>query len=574
MIANPQFGTVVSESGSAYTWAENSHEFRLTPWYNDPVTDTSGEAIYIRDEETGRFWSPSPLPARGQNPYVARHGFGYSMFEYAEDGIATELCVYVATDAPVKFARLKIPNRSGRPRAALGHRLLGIGAGRAARQIADARGDRSSTRSAARSSPAIPTAPSSPTASPSSTAARPIRTVTGDRTEFLGRNGTPANPAAMRRVRLSGRVGAGLDPCAAMQVPRRLEDGQEQEIVFILGAAGSDDQARQLVQRFRGAANAYRALEGVWHYWSRTLGAVHVETPDPAVNFLANGWLLYQTLACRMWARTGFYQSGGAFGFRDQLQDAMALVHAEPRLAARASAARRRPPVPRGRRAALVASARRAAACARISPTIISGCPTRPAAMSPPPAIPACSTSACRSCGPRPLRPDEESNYDLPQISDDVGTLYEHCVRAIDHGLRFGSHGLPLMGCGDWNDGMNLVGQQGKGESVWLAFFLYDVLTQFAELARRRGDAATADRYTHRGRPAARQHRRARLGRRMVSPRLLRRRHAARLGHQPRMPDRFPPAKLVGPLRRRHANGRMARRWKASTAAWSAATPG
>ena len=186
-----------------------------------------------------------------------------------------------------------------------------------------------------------------------------IRTVTGDRTEFLGRNGTPANPAALRRVRLSGRVGAGLDPCAAMQVPTSLEDGQEKEIVFILGAAGSEEQARQLVQRFRGAANAYRALEGVWHYWSRTLGAVYVETPDPAVNFLANGWLVYQTLACRMWARTGFYQSGGAFGFRDQLQDAMALVHAEPGSAARASAPRRRPPVPRGRRAALVASARR-----------------------------------------------------------------------------------------------------------------------------------------------------------------------------------------------------------------------
>ena len=331
VIANPQFGTVVSESGSAYTWAENSHEFRLTPWYNDPVTDTSGEALYIRDEETGRFWSPSPLPARGQNPYVARHGFGYSMFEYAEDGIVTELSVYVATDAPVKFARLKITNRSGRPRelSVTGYWELVLGELR----------DKSLMHVVTELDPICgalfarnPYSPEFADRVVFVDGSETIRTMTGDRTEFLGRNGTPANPAAMRRVRLSGRVGAGLDPCAAMQVPTSLEDGQEKEIVFILGAAGSEEQARQLVQRFRGAANAYRALEGVWHYWSRTLGAVYVETPDPAVNFLANGWLIYQTLACRMWARTGFYQSGGAFGFRDQLQDAMALVHAEPGL--------------------------------------------------------------------------------------------------------------------------------------------------------------------------------------------------------------------------------------------------
>ena len=280
-----------------------------------------------------------------------------------------------------------------------------------------------------------------------------------------------------------------------MQVPTSLEDGQEKDIVFILGAAGSEGQARQLVQRFRGAANAYRALEGVWHYWSRTLGAVNFETPDPAVNFLANGWLVYQTLACRMWARTGFYQSGGAFGFRDQLQDAMALVHAEPSLLRehllRAAGRQFRegdvqhwwhPPAGRGVRT-------------HFSDDFLW--------------LP---YATCRYVGTigdtgvldervpflraRTLRPDEEANYDLPHISDDVGTLYEHCIRAIDNGLRFGAHGLPLMGCGDWNDGMNLVGQHGQGESVWLAFFLYDVLMQFAELARQREDLNTADRYT------------------------------------------------------------------------------
>jgi cellobiose phosphorylase len=494
VIANPQFGTVVSESGCVYTWAENSHEYRLTPWYNDPVTDVSGEAIYLRDEETGRFWSPSPLPARGQNPYVARHGFGYSMFEYVEDGIVSEFSVYVATDAPVKFARLKITNRSGRQRelSVTGYWELVLGELR----------DRSLMHVVTELDPVCgalfarnPYSPEFADRVVFVDASETNRTFTGDRTEFLGRNGTPANPAAMRRVRLSGRVGAGLDPCAAMQVSTSLEDGQEKEIVFILGAAGSEEQARQLVQRFRGAANAYRALEGVWHYWSRTLGAVYVETPDPAVNFLANGWLIYQTLACRMWGRTGFYQSGGAFGFRDQLQDAMALVHAEPGLLRehllRAAGRQFRegdvqhwwhPPVGRGVRTHFSDDYLWLpfATCRYVTTTGDIGV----------------LEERVPFLRARPLRPDEEANYDLPQVSDDVGTLYEHCVRAIDNGLRFGAHGLPLMGCGDWNDGMNLVGQHGKGESVWLAFFLYDVLMHFVKLAHRRGDVHTVDKFT------------------------------------------------------------------------------
>ena len=494
VIANSQFGTVISESGCAYTWAENSHEFRLTPWYNDPVTDVSGEALYIRDEETGQFWSPSPLPARGQNAYVARHGFGYSMFEYAEDGIVTELSIFVATDAPVKFVRLKITNRSGRQRelSVTGYWELVLGELR----------DRSLMHVVTELDPVCgalfarnPYSNEFADRVVFVDASESIRTFTADRTEFLGRNGTLANPAAMRRVRLSGRVGAGLDPCAAMQVPASLEEGQEKEIVFLLGAAGSEEEARQLVHRFRGAANAYTALEGVWHYWSRTLGPVHVETPDLALNFLANGWLIYQTLACRMWARTGFYQSGGAFGFRDQLQDAMALVHAEPGLLRehllRAAGRQFRegdvqhwwhPPVGRGVRTHFSDDFLWLpyAACRYVTTTGDTGVLDE-------------RVPFLRS---RILRPDEESNYDLPQISDDVGTLYEHCVRAIDHGLRFGSHGLPLMGCGDWNDGMNLVGQEGKGESVWLAFFLYDVLMQFVELARQRGDVKSVDKYT------------------------------------------------------------------------------
>jgi cellobiose phosphorylase len=494
VIANSQFGTVISESGSAYTWSENSHEFRLTPWFDDPVSDGSGEAFYIRDEETGRFWSPSALPARGGNAYLTRHGFGYSIFEYEDDGIVTELCIYVATDAPVKFAKLRITNRSGRARqlSITGYWEWVLGELR----------NRSLMHVITELDPAtgaLFTRNAYNTEFPGRVAfvdcSEPLRTITADRTEFLGRNGAPANPAALGRVRLSGRVGAGLDPCSAMQVQVGIESGQTKEIVFTLGVGANADQARQLVNRFRGLSNAHRALEGVWHYWSRTLGAAYFETPDPSVNFLANGWLMYQTLACRMWARTGFYQSGGAFGFRDQLQDAMALVHSEPGLFREhlLRAASRQfvegdvqhwwhPPVGRGVRTHFSDDYLWLpyAACRYVSTTGDTGVLEE-------------KTTFLTS---RLLRPDEESNYDLPG-NDGSATLYEHCIRAIDNGLRFGVHGLPLMGCGDWNDGMNLVGEHGKGESVWLAFFLFDVLTQFAELARNRGDSATAERYTH-----------------------------------------------------------------------------
>ena len=494
VIANPNFGTVVSEAGSAYTWSENSHEYRLTPWHNDPVTDVSGEALYLRDEESGQFWSPTPSPARGQNTYVVRHGFGYSIFDYTEEGLTTELSVYVATDAPVKFYKLKIANHSGRTRhvSVTGYWELVLGDARS-KSLMHVMTEIDPTSGAilARNvySPEFGDRVAFVNCSETN------RTVTGDRTEFLGRNGHPAHPSAMRRVRLSGRVGAGYDPCAAFQAPLTIEDGQERIMTFTLGAGRGMSDARTLAQRFRNVDSAHRAIEGVWDYWSRTLGVVYVETPDAAVNFLVNGWLVYQTLACRMWARSGFYQSGGAFGFRDQLQDAMALVHAQPHLLRehllRAAGRQFRegdvqhwwhPPVGRGVRTHFSDDYLwlPLAICRYVSTTGDTGVLDE--------MVPFLSARA--------LRDDEESNYDLPRVSDDVGSLYEHGVRALDHGLRFGEHGLPLMGCGDWNDGMNLVGQHGKGESVWLAFFLFQVLTQFAELATRRGDMARADQYT------------------------------------------------------------------------------
>ena len=491
VLANPNFGTVISESGLAYTWSENAHEFRLTPWANDAVSDNEGEAFYLRDERTGEYWSPTPLPSRGKGDYVSRHGFGYSVFEHTEGDIVSELWVYVALDAPIKFSVLKLRNHSGkarrlsatgyaewvlgdlRPRSAM-HVITEVdsatGALLARNPYSAEFGEQVAFFDAAWSGVSDVT-----------------RTVTGDRAEFIGRNGTFATPAAMNRVRLSGKLGAGLDACAAIQVTFELAAGQECEIIFTVGAGRDARDAGNRARRFRGSAAAREALQAVWQYWNHTLGAVNIETPDPSVNALGNGWLLYQTLACRIWARSGYYQSGGAFGFRDQLQDVMAIVHAEPGLVRQhllLCATRQfkegdvqhwwHPPLGRGVRTHcsddflwLVLATCRYVMCTgdygvleeRLS--FLEG---------------------------RPLSADEDSYYDLPRRSEETATLYEHCTRAVLHGLRRGEHGLPLMLSGDWNDGMNLVGEHGKGESVWLAFFLCEVLTQFAGIAQARAD--------------------------------------------------------------------------------------
>jgi cyclic beta-1,2-glucan synthetase len=496
VLANQYFGTVISEAGLAYTWSENAHQFRLTPWDNDPVSDAGGEAFFLRDEETGQFWSPTPLPCCGTAPYVTRHGFGYSIFEHAEEGIVSELTVYVDLDAPVKYAVLKVKNDSGRLRRvsatsyvewvlgelranSLMHVITEIDPASGALCARNAYNTEFPGRMAFLDVDEV-------------TRTQSV-TVSGDRTEFLGRNGTLKKPAAMFRSQLSNRVGAAMDPCAAIQVAFDLAEGQEREIVFRLGAGSDAEEARKLTHRFRGSAAAKSALEKVRQYWRHTLGAVQVETPDPAVNVLTNGWLVYQTLACRVWARSGFYQSGGAYGFRDQLQDVMALVHTEPRLARehllRCAAHQFRdgdvqhwwhPPLGRGVRTKCsddylwlpLATAR------YIETTGDTGV----------------LHETSNFLEGRPVGAEEDSYYDMPGRSDKRGSLYEHCASAILNGLHFGEHGLPLMGSGDWNDGMNLVGIHGKGESVWLGFFLYEVLNRFVGVARLHGDLALVER--------------------------------------------------------------------------------
>jgi cellobiose phosphorylase len=480
VLANPHFGTVVSESGLGYTWSENAHEFRLTPWANDAVGEASGEAFYLRDEESGAFWSPTPLPCGGPAPFVTRHGFGYSVFEHTEGGIRSELSVYVDLEAAVKFSVLKLANLSGRPRrlSATGYVewVLGDLRPKTAMHVVT-EVDPASGALHARNAYNSEFAERAAFFHVDDAARR----VSASRTEFLGRNGTLRNPAAMRRAQLSNKVGAGLDPCAALQVAFELALGEERQIVFTLGMAGARPAAPRT------------ALEKVHQYWERTLGAVQVETPDRSLDLLANGWLLYQTLACRLWARSGHYQSGGAFGFRDQLQDVMALIHAEPRLARshllRCAARQFRegdvqhwwhPPSGRGVRTHCSddylwlpwAASRYVLA-------------TGDAAV---------LDEAVHFLEGRAVNPADDSYYDLPARSAETASLYQHCVRAILRGLTFGERGLPLIGSGDWNDGMDQVGAKGKGESVWLGFFLHDVLERFAGLARSHGDTPFAER--------------------------------------------------------------------------------
>jgi cellobiose phosphorylase len=490
VIANRNFGTILSESGSSYTWAENAHEFRLTPWDNDPVTDSSGEAYYIRDEETGQFWSPMPLPVRGKSPYVTRHGFGYSVFEHSEDGIASETWVYVDLEATIKFVVLKIQNRSGRPRkfSATGYIEWVLGSQRPKSAMHIVSELDSNTGALIAKNPYNTEFQNQVAFFDVDDA---MYSFTTDRAEFLGRNGTVRNPDGIHRVRLSGKTGAGLDPCASIQVPFELDNDQEREIIFRIGTGKGIQNTIGTIRHFRGSEAALRSLEKIHAFWQSTLGSVQIETPDRALNILANGWLIYQVLSCRLWGRTGFYQSGGAFGFRDQLQDVLALLHIDPQLAQQQillAASRQfsegdvqhwwHPPLGRGVRTQCSDDFiwLAFATCRYVT-----------------------STGDIRILDElvpfiegRKLNAHEESYYDLPLISESKTSLYDHCKRAIHHAFRFGTHGLPLIGSGDWNDGMNLVGIEGKGESVWLGFFLYDVLKRFSKIAILQKDDAFA----------------------------------------------------------------------------------
>jgi cellobiose phosphorylase len=490
VLANPRFGSIISESGQSYTWVENAHEIRLTPWNNDPITDLTGEAFYLKDEESGKFWSPAPLPCRSSSPYISRHGFGYSVFEHSEDGIFSEMTVFTDIEQPVKFIILKLRNHSGRQRrvTATGYVEWVLGDLRA-KNLKHTITELEEGSGAILARNAYSTEFANRVAFFDANGTN--KSITTDRTEFLGRNGTLNNPDGLNRARLSGKTGAALDPCAVIQISLNLEEDVEQEVIFRIGAGENIQHAVSVIQSSDSPDAAHQALQRVHEYWERTLGTVQIKTPDPALNMLTNGWLNYQTLASRIWARSGFYQSGGAFGFRDQLQDVLSLMHSQPQLVRSQillCASRQfregdvqhwwHPPSGRGVRTT----------CSDDYLWL--------------PFVTAMYVSATSDTGVldeqihflegRLLNSGEDSYYDLPIRSDNSAGLYEHCVRSIDHALKFGEHGLPFIGSGDWNDGMDKVGNHGKGESVWLAFFLYDILTRFEPIAMLKKDDAFA----------------------------------------------------------------------------------
>ncbi len=491
VIANPQFGTVISESGSSYTWIDNAHELRLTPWHDDPVGDPGGEAFYLRDEESGFFWSTTLLPAGGKSPYITHHGLGYSSFEHMEDGIYSEMKVFVDQEFPVKFNVIKIKNNSGRMRSlsVTGYIEWVLGT------------ERSKTAMFIHTEIDPETGAIFAKNTYTSEFTNRIaffdidyikKSYTGNRTEFLGRNGSLQNPEVMYRQKLSGKMGLALDPCGAIQIPFDLEDGEEFEIIFRLGTANDPAHAVDMVRKFRGSVFANESLEKVKAHWKSIVSAFQVETPDEAINFMTNAWLSYQTLSARLWGRTGFYQSGGAFGFRDQLQDVMSLLQnkhdiAREQILLCASHQFKEgdvqhwwhPPVGRGVRTH----------CADDFlwlPFVTSFYVLRTGDVS-------ILDIATPYLDGRLLNANEESYYDLPVQSGITAKLYEHCVQAIRYGLVLGVHGLPLIGTGDWNDGFDKVGHHGKGESVWMGFFLYEILERFSKIARIYKDDAFAD---------------------------------------------------------------------------------
>jgi cyclic beta-1,2-glucan synthetase len=492
VIANAGFGFQATAEGSGYSWAGNSRENQLTPWSNDPISDAAGEAFHIRDNRSQASWRPTASPGRDrQATYVAHHGRGWSRFERISNGIASALLQYVPVADPIKISRLQLHNTSQITRSlsiyACAEFVLGTSQGVTAAFLQTERDETTGAIFARNPWNA-------------GFGGQVVffdmggrqTSLTGDRAEFLGRNGARGDPQAVRSGQpLSGRVGAGLDPCGALMTTVTLEPGARTEILVLLGAAADTATAEQLIATYR-AADLDAVLAEVGQQWETVLGAVTVTTPDRSMDIMLNGWLLYQTLSCRVWARTGFYQASGAYGFRDQLQDGMALTASRPDLVRahllRAAGRQFRegdvqhwwlPESGRGVRTRISDD------CAWLATTVAHYLEATGDTGVLDERLPFLEAPV--------LKPEETDRFFLPTTSDEEATLFEHCARALDHSLATGRHGLPLMGTGDWNDGMSRIGEDGQGESVWLGWFLHAALVAFAPIAAGRNETSRAD---------------------------------------------------------------------------------
>jgi len=493
ILANPSFGFIVSEAGSGHTWYKNSRENKLTPWSNDEVSDSPGEVIYIGDEDTGELWTVTSEPIREDEPYTISHGFGYSLFEHTSHGIKQRMNQYVPVDESVKISMLNLKNESEQKRnLTLTYYIrpvMGVSDQVTAMHI------KTSLDPSGVLLIENPYNEEFPGKICFMDVSIRERSVTGDRKEFFGA-GDMSSPDSLYNEGLSGTLGTGLDPCGAIQVKLTLNPNERKDIIFLLGMASQPQEANEMSEKFRVPKNAEDSLIEVKAFWKDKLGIVQVDTPTLPMNLMLNGWLQYQVISCRLWARSGFYQAGGAFGFRDQLQDCLSVAHLWPEIS----------------RSQILLHAKHQYTQGDVQhwwhePL---GKGTRTKFSDDRLWLPYVTAEYMRISGDRQilteelsfleeseLKKFEDERYGIPMVSATKASLYEHCIRAIDISLKFGKHGLPLMGAGDWNDGMNTVGNKGMGESVWLGWFLISNLEMFIPICREIGDIERADKYAN-----------------------------------------------------------------------------
>lgn len=490
-ISNEGFGFLVSESGAGYTWSRNSRIQRLTPWSNDPIRDPHGEALYVRDEDNGQYWSPVPGPAPARAGYEAAHGFGYTRFNHFSHGLEQETVMFVPRHDPLKIVRVRVTNRDtvARRLSLFSYQRLVLGGTPAdSSRFVVTEFDGAGVLLA--TNPLAGQFADGVTFSAALPGDGAVVRHSADRAAFIGAHGDLASPAALAAAQLNGATGAGLDPCAAFQTVHEVAPGATLEWVLLLGETRERAAALELVRRYAVPGAVQQAFDEITAFWRHTVGAIQVRTPVPAIDLMQNGWLAYQNLSCRIWGRSAFYQSGGALGYRDQLQDSSAMIYARPDLTRqqiRIHAAHQfvegdvlhwwhTAPMERGLRT-------------RFSDDLLW--------------LPYITAFYIKTTGDwsvldelepflsAPLLEEgEDEVYLKPSLSGESGDVYEHCCRALDRSLTQGAHGLPLMGTGDWNDGMNRVGREGRGESVWMGFFLSRIIKDFLPVCERRGDTA------------------------------------------------------------------------------------
>ncbi len=494
VIANPRFGFQVSESGAGYTWSLNSRENKLTPWSNDPIQDPPGEVFYLRDEVSGEYWTPTASPIRDGGRYQIRHGQGYSYFNHVSQELDQEMLLFVPLEDPLKVVQVRLKNLRPAKRTLTAtyyaEMVLGVAREQSSPYLVSEFDAESQSLFMRNTYQEEFTGRRAFLAGQGGT----VSSYTGDRSEFIGRNGNLREPLGLIQDELSQAVGAGLDPCAALQLKFTLGPGEEKNIFFFFGEAESREAAQTLIAHYRDPSRTEHAFKVIQRFWQELTGRLQVETPEPSLNLLMNSWLLYQTVVCRLWARSAFYQSGGAYGFRDQLQDVMALSVAAPdwirdQIIKHCAHQFKEGDVQHWWHAEKGKGIR-----TKFSDDFLW--------------LPFVTADYLEHTGDdsvleervpfledTPLAVEEDERYFIPQVSADKGSVYEHCIRAIEHGLRFGEHGLPLIGSGDWNDGFSRIGRLGKGESVWLGWFLYKTLQRFAPIAETRLDEERAKRY-------------------------------------------------------------------------------